>query len=150
MDETLRIVLSYVFLFFLFLGLAANISIKNFKNKFIIKNERKRLLTGLLCQFIVMPFFGYVSVKLTGVDSTLGMTLLIITSSPGGAFSNWWCSLMNADLALSIAMTTTSSFISLFMLPLNLFIYVKLTYSKVCFRKTVDHKFQPRIEGKYF
>lgn len=141
MDETLRIVLSYVFLFFLFLGLAANISIKNFKNKFIIKNERKRLLTGLLCQFIVMPFFGYVSVKLTGVDSTLGMTLLIITSSPGGAFSNWWCSLMNADLALSIAMTTTSSFISLFMLPLNLFIYVKLTYSKVCFRKTVDHKF---------
>ena len=31
-----------------------------------------------------------------------GITLLIVASSPGGSYSNLWCSLFNADLALSV------------------------------------------------
>lgn len=64
------------------------------------------------------------------VKSTWGIVLLVVTTSPGGSYSNWWCSLLNADLALSVVMTTFSTIISLFMLPLNLFLYVRLTYGQ--------------------
>jgi hypothetical protein len=57
-----------------------------------------------------------------------GITLLILCSSPGGSYSNWWCSLFNADLALSVAMTTCSTFAAMLMLPINTLLYVKLAY----------------------
>ena len=41
-----------------------------------------------------------------------------------------WCSLFNADLALSVTMTAISTMISLLMLPLNLLLYAKLTYEE--------------------
>lgn len=58
----------------------------------------------------------------------MGITLLLVTSSPGGSYSNWWCSLFNADLALSVAMTTLSTFISIAALPANLLMYTHFAY----------------------
>ena len=45
--------------------------------------------------------------------------LMVVVSSPGGAYSNWWCSLFNADLALSITATTCSTVLSVGLLPLK-------------------------------
>jgi len=45
---------------------------------------------------------------------------------PGGALSNVLCYVFKADITLSIAMTTCSSLVSVGMLPLNCFIYIKL------------------------
>lgn len=78
---------------------------------------------GVICQFFILPFLGFLAVKSLDMPKVMGLTLLVVTSSPGGSFSNWWCSLFNADLALSVTMTTVSTFLSLVMLPLNLFIY---------------------------
>ncbi len=58
----------------------------------------------------------------------MGVSLLVMTSSPGGSYSNWFCSTFNADLALSVAMTTVSSLLSIGMLPANLFLYTYLAY----------------------
>jgi predicted Na+-dependent transporter len=41
--------------------------------------------------------------------------------------SNIICFLVRADLDLSVAMTTASSFCAIFMMPLNIFLYVKVT-----------------------
>jgi hypothetical protein len=43
--------------------------------------------------------------------------------------STGWCSLFNAELALSVTMTGISTLLSVFMLPLNLLIYTKGSYS---------------------
>jgi predicted Na+-dependent transporter len=40
-----------------------------------------------------------------------------------------WCSLFNADLALSVTMTTMSTLLSVIMLPVNLVLYASTTYS---------------------
>ena len=61
-----------------------------------------------------------------GIEAVI---LLLTTSSPGGSYSNWWCFIFNADLALSVAMTTVSSIASVFMLPINLAIYLNATNS---------------------
>lgn len=96
-------VLSNVFLFFLIFGLSATVDYrclqKQLHNKFAIA-------TGVAMQFLFMPVLGYISVFICGkygLTEAMGITLLVVTASPGGSYSNWWCSLFNADLALSVA-----------------------------------------------
>ncbi|KAL7545315.1 hypothetical protein ACHAWF_008674 [Thalassiosira exigua] len=45
-----------------------------------------------------------------------------------GSYSNWWCSMFNADLALSVTMTALSTMISTVMLPANLLLYVNAAF----------------------
>jgi len=71
---------------------------------------------------------GFVVVKAANLDYVMGVTLLIITASPGGAYSNWFCSIFNADLALSVTMTAFSTILSVALLPLNVLIYVRAAY----------------------
>ncbi len=48
----------------------------------------KALMIGLSLQFIFLPFVGFCVVKILGMDAAIGVTLLVITSSPGGSYSN--------------------------------------------------------------
>ena len=114
--------MSYIFLFFLIFGLSATVDVKNLKrqltNKFAIG-------TGVAMQFLIMPLLGFLSVIILKeyLTEAMAITLLVVTSSPGGSYSNWWCSTFNADLALSVAMTTVSSILSIALLPANLLMY---------------------------
>lgn len=91
--------------------------------------NRNALLTGIFLQFVVLPFLGFAVVKALNMSSAMGITLLVVTSSPGGSYSNWWCSMFNADLALSVTMTAISTLMSVIMLPVNLVIYATSSYS---------------------
>ena len=74
----------------------------------------------------LLPRNRYATVKMFDLPPVTGITLLVVTSSPGGQYSNLWCSLFNADLGLSIAMTSASSLAAMVFLPLNILIYVRL------------------------
>ena len=81
---------SNIFLFFLIFGLSATVEIKNLKkqltNKFAIG-------CGVAMQFFIMPVLGYLAVLALdgqGLTQAMGITLLVVTSSPGGSYSNWW------------------------------------------------------------
>jgi len=60
------------------------------------------------------------------LESHVAVPLLLTLSSPGGSYSNLLCSLANADLSLSVAMTTTSTVAAMAMLPLNTMLYLKV------------------------
>eukprot|EP00594_Rhizosolenia_setigera_P001151 CAMPEP_0178946402 /NCGR_PEP_ID=MMETSP0789-20121207/4263_1 /TAXON_ID=3005 /ORGANISM="Rhizosolenia setigera, Strain CCMP 1694" /LENGTH=336 /DNA_ID=CAMNT_0020626385 /DNA_START=1 /DNA_END=1011 /DNA_ORIENTATION=- len=113
-------IMGNLLLFLLVFGMSATVDVASVGKQ--LKNIRA-LATGVICQFFILPFLGFLAVKSLDMPKVMGLTLLVVTSSPGGSFSNWWCSLFNADLALSVTMTTVSTFLSLVMLPLNLFIY---------------------------
>jgi predicted Na+-dependent transporter len=119
-------VLSSVLLFSLVFGMSATVDIRH-----IFKQLRnwQALLIGVSLQFVVLPFIGFLVVKILDLDAVVGITLLVITSSPGGSYSNWWCSMFNADLALSVTMTAISTLLSVVMLPINLLVYTRWTYS---------------------
>lgn len=114
-----------VLLFFLVFGMSATVDIGCLMAQ--VKN-RKAIATASFLQFVVLPFLGFVVVKSLNMSHAMGITLLVITSSPGGSYSNWWCSMFNADLALSVTMTAISTLLSTFMLPLNLLLYAKASY----------------------
>ena len=117
---------SNILLFCLVFGMSATVEMKSLKKQ--VQN-RKALGIGVFMQFIVLPFVGFCVVKILNLPSTYGVILMVITSSPGGSYSNWWCSLFNAELALSVTMTTISTLLSVVMLPANLVLYTRATYS---------------------
>jgi predicted Na+-dependent transporter len=64
-------------------------------------HNQKAILTGLALQFLVMPFLGFTVVRVMQLPHEVSLILLVLCSSPGGSFSNFFCSLFNGDLALS-------------------------------------------------
>jgi Predicted Na+-dependent transporter len=80
------------------------------------------------CNYAPLGFLSVMSLKGQGLPTSMGITLLIVTASPGGSYSNWWCSLFNADLALSVAMTALSTILSIGLLPANLMLYAHAAY----------------------
>lgn len=88
------------------------------------------LLYGVACQFVISPFCGAFIAWLFKLEYSIGLALVIVTSCPGGSFSNLFCHVFNGDLALSVTMTGMSTFIGIGMLPLNICIYAKLLYGQ--------------------
>lgn len=118
-------VLSAILLVVLVYGMSATVDINHLKAQV---HNTKAIVTGLLLQFIIIPLVGYLAVKLFDLDHATGVILLVVTSSPGGAYSNWWCSMFNADLALSVTMTAISTCLSVILLPINLLLYSNWAY----------------------
>jgi len=118
---------SFVLLFALKVSLAASLDTAEFGNRL---HRKLPILFGVACQFLVCPACGALVTWLLGMEFIPGVVLLVVTSCPGGSFSNWLTQLVNGDLAMSVAMTAFSSMMGLAMLPLNIYIYTKLIYSK--------------------
>jgi predicted Na+-dependent transporter len=120
--------ISSALLFLLIFGMSATVDVKHLREQV---HNKFAILTGVATQFLVMPFLGYLSVLLLsghGLTEPMGISLLIVTASPGGSYSNWWCSMFNADLALSVTMTAISTMVSSVMLPANLLLYVNAAF----------------------
>lgn len=120
---------SVILLYVLVTGLAGTVDTASFWEKFRGPGKAS-IAIGVGCQFVLLPLLGFAAVNVFDVHAVVAVMLMVTTSSPGGSYSNWWCSLCNADLALSVAMTTVSSMASAFMLPLNIFLYVTVLYDR--------------------
>merc|ERR1719265_1170793 len=102
---------------------------------FIARLDRKAgMAIGVICQFIILPFCGFGIARVLKMEPLYGMALMVIMTSPGGSFSNWWCSVFNADLAMSVAMTGASTIVGVIMLPVNLSLYCWLLYGDNMFK----------------
>lgn len=106
--------------FFTVWGISSVVDFDEFKKSF----KKPPIYAGAAFQFLLMPLIGFITVLIFQLDALQSIALLILCASPGGSFSNWWCNLFNADLALSVSMTSLSTVVSLGFLPLNLIIYV--------------------------
>jgi predicted Na+-dependent transporter len=79
-------ILSSLLLFVLVFGMSATVDVESLTSQ--IKNGRA-IGTGLALQFILLPAIGFSTVKLFQLEHATGIILLVITSSPGGSYSNW-------------------------------------------------------------
>mmetsp|Transcript_6314 Transcript_6314/g.15704 ORF Transcript_6314/g.15704 Transcript_6314/m.15704 type:complete len:509 (-) Transcript_6314:40-1566(-) len=121
-------IISSTLLFILIFGMSATVDVGHLREQV---HNKLAILIGVATQFIIMPLLGYAAVMaMTGYGLTepMAISLLIVTASPGGSYSNWWCSMFNADLALSVTMTAISTLISTVMLPANLLLYVNAAF----------------------
>ncbi|XP_042876816.1 ileal sodium/bile acid cotransporter-like isoform X2 [Penaeus japonicus] len=80
-------------------------------------------LIGLFCQFIVLPAVGFSLCLSLDLSPYQALGVLILTCSPGGAFSNFFTFWVDGDLALSIMMTAVSALVAFVAMPFNLWVY---------------------------
>lgn len=113
---------SMALLFLLIFGLSGTVEPQGVFGQFA---RPRPLLLGMFCQFLLLPLCGVATVLALDLRAEIAVPLLLTTSSPGGSFSNFWCAVANADLALSVAMTTVSTVAAVVLLPLNVILYVE-------------------------
>lgn len=76
---------AHILLFFLVFGMSATVDIGHMRKQM---RNKYALLIGITLQFVILPFVGFVIVKILKMDAPMGIALLVVTSSPGGSYSN--------------------------------------------------------------
>ena len=71
---------SSILLFFIVFGMSATVDMKHMRKQ--VRN-RNALLTGISRQFIILLVLGFCVVKTLNMSAPMGITLLVVTSSPG-------------------------------------------------------------------
>lgn len=94
-------------LFILVFGMSATVEISDVREQL---NNKKAILTGICCQFILLPLLGFLVVFFMKLPHAVGITLLVVTSSPGGSYSNWYEIL---DVEVSVSRSTHDRFFDL-------------------------------------
>jgi BASS family bile acid:Na+ symporter len=82
------------------------------------------IAAGAALQFGVMPLAAWVVGNLLGLSPELLTGLILVGSCPGGTASNVICYLARGDVALSIALTSVSTFLSVVATPALTWLYV--------------------------
>ena len=119
---------SLILFYFVMFGLGSSLEFYEFKQKI---KKPKGIIIGIISQFIFMPFICFILSHLFDLDTNSSIGMILIGCCPGGALSNTLAYIFQTDITLSIAMTTCSSVCAIFMMPLNLFIYIEIILKNI-------------------
>jgi len=105
------------------LGMGASLTFRDFLIAF---KKPKGVLVGLVCQFGIMPFLGYLLAVLLGLPPALAVGLILMGCMPGGTTSNIFAYFSKGALALSIMMTSVSTLCAVVFVPTLIAFYSEL------------------------
>jgi BASS family bile acid:Na+ symporter len=97
------------------LGLGLSLVPEDFKR---ILRYPRAVCVALICQMILLPALCLLLVIFFGLSPELGVGLMLLAASPGGATANLYSHLSNGDVALNVSLTAINSVLSMFTLPL--------------------------------
>jgi BASS family bile acid:Na+ symporter len=112
--EFIDILISIVLALVMF-GIGATLNFRDFRRTFVIP---RALLLGLVLQMIFLPVLAFFLARFSGLDPTWQVGFFLIAICPGGSTSNFISYIVNADVALSIALTSVNSILILVTIPL--------------------------------
>ena len=81
------------------------------------------ILAGVCAQYIVMPLLGLLLALAFGISPLIAVGIVLVGSCPGGTASNVITYLARGDLALSVTLTSVSTLLCPFLLPVLMYIY---------------------------
>jgi BASS family bile acid:Na+ symporter len=103
-----------VMMMVIMLGMGASLTFRDFLIAF---KKPKGVLVGLLCQYGIMPFLGYLISVLLGLPPALAVGVILMGCMPGGTTSNIFTYFSKGVLALSIMMTSVSTLVAVATVP---------------------------------
>jgi solute carrier family 10 (sodium/bile acid cotransporter), member 2 len=83
-------------------------------------------MVGIICQYGIMPFLGYLLAVLLGLPPALAVGLILMGCMPGGTTSNIFTYFSKGALALSIMMTSVSTLVAVAAVPALIAFYSKM------------------------
>lgn len=112
-DTTLALNFAIGFIMF---GVALGLTKSNFVA--LYKNP-KPTLTGIISQFILLPFFTFILVWIFNPLPGLALGMILVAACPGGNVSNFFSALGKGNVALSISLTAAASILAVVFTPFN-------------------------------
>lgn len=113
-------------MFLMMLGLGTTLSTQALTTAL---RNKKVLGLGLLAQIVIVPICAAVVVLNVDMQAEFKLGIMLLACCPGGTSSNLFCHLGKGNLALSITLTTFSSLMVLFTLPLILEVSAQAIFS---------------------
>lgn len=97
------------------LGMGVTLDVSDFKKVLLMP---KAILAGFIAQYSIMPFLGWSIARLLNLEPDFAVGLILVACCPGGTASNVVTYIAKANVALSVLMTTCSTFGAIVMTPL--------------------------------
>jgi len=96
------------------LGMGLSLVVDDFKRIIVYP---KAILVGLVNQLILLQLIGFLLVSIFPVKPEIAIGIMILAACPGGPTSNLIAHLARGDTALSVTLTSMSSFITIISIP---------------------------------
>ena len=95
-------------------GMGMTLSASDFKEVF---SHPKKVLIGVLAQFIIMPLTAFALAKLLGLPPEIAVGVILVGSCPGGTSSNVMTFLARGNTALSVTITSCTTLLAPLLTP---------------------------------
>ena len=105
---------------FTMVGIGAVMNLKDFET---IAKKPHWVVLGTAAQFAIMPLAGYVIAKVLNLPPALALGMIIVGSAPGAMASNVISYLAKADVAYSVALTSTTTLLAPVLTPTFTYIF---------------------------
>lgn len=106
-----------VFLAILMFGMGLELTLGDFRRIAVFP---RAAAVGLVGQLICLPLLGALVASALDVTPEFAVGVVLLTLCPGGALSNLFSYLAKADVALSVTLTSVSSLVTVFTIPVGL------------------------------
>lgn len=108
---------------FVMFGVALDIKLKQFKDVIL---KPKSVLTGIVCQFILLPAITFLLILILQPSPTVAFGMILVAACPGGNVSNFLTSLAKGNVALSVSLTAFSTLSATILTPANFALWGRL------------------------
>jgi len=96
-------------------GMGTSMSARDFIS---VARAPKAVVIGVTAHFVIMPLLGFTLASISGLPPEIAAGIILIGCSPSGLASNVMSYLANANLALSITITSIATLMAPFVTPL--------------------------------
>lgn len=97
------------------LGMGLSLVPKDFQR---ITRDPVAVAVGTICQVLLLPLIGVLITLIVPMQSAIAVGLIVLAVCPGGPSSNLITYLAKGDVALSVTLTSFSSIITVFTIPI--------------------------------
>lgn len=112
-------------LIFLMFCIGLELRLSNFQ---LILRQPLSIIIGSFAQLLIHPLIAWLILSFVDIPNEFKIGIIIIASCPGGASSNAFSYLVKGDVALSVVLTSLTSVLSIFTIPIivSAFIYFEI------------------------
>ncbi|MDY6053085.1 MAG: bile acid:sodium symporter family protein, partial [Anaerovibrio sp.] len=90
-------------------GMGMTLRVTDFRK---VLEKPRQVMIGVLAQFLIMPLVALALVKAFNLPPELAIGVILVGACPGGTASNVMAYLAKGDVALSVAMTMTTTLLA--------------------------------------
>lgn len=123
MLDSLRIVLDplgqagvVIALMLVMFGVALGLRVKDFR---ILVAQPSLYIGGVFAQVLVLPLVTFGLIHVISPPPSIALGMIVVACCPGGSVSNLLTYLSRGDVAVSVALTATSSMLAAFLTPVS-------------------------------